>query len=337
MNNEFDKHQSEHDKISELYHSLKHELPPPQVDQSILARAKSSCAPANGALAGTGALSKTDTTAAKTASQLKTVSAWRQWQWPVSIAASALLVSVIFIDQYSVLTDTEATYPEAVPLEIEAFSVPAPPPSLPDNAATMQQDSKNEQRARPAVSVSPEIAEQQSAYLAARREAQQSAEAERVQRQHVAQQSQKALQDMAMQHREDVIASKQIARSKPADLSRVVASQIEYLQNKLANKQAMLATINKKQAKILRDGALALQSETSVSLILAEQQELEQQIADLQSQLIKQMGNKQRLQPDWQAPQNLLDLLSAGQRAQWLNQADTGELDKQENKKENKQ
>ena len=295
MNNEFDSRATEHDKISQLYHSLKQELPSPQVDQSILARAKLQGSPAKSA------------NPTKTASERKTASTWRQWQWPVSIAASVLLVSVIFIEQYPMLTDTQATYPEAVPLEIEAFNVPAPPPPLPDNTATMQQDGKSEQRARPAASATPNIAEQQSAYLAAKREVQQQTEAASLQRQ-------------------------QVARIKPADINIGITSQIKYLQNELASKQAVLATINKKRAKILLDGTFAHQSETSVSLTLAEQQELEQQIADLQSQLIKQMGNKQRLEPDWQVPPSLLNLLSAEQQAKWLKPVSDADQHKQENK-----
>ena len=306
------------DKISDLYQTLKQELPSVQVEQNILALAKKRC--------------KAVSQPAVMQSTLPLKKGhWQRWQWPVSVAASALLVSVIFIDQYPMFTTNQTIYPEAVPVEVEAFSVAPPPPVTPDSVSTLQLDAASQQAVGQAVSEQPTQAQQNNDLLAAKHKAQQRASAEMSQRQKQSQQQQ-ALQKTAMQQIPQLDITTKIARSGPADLNQAITSQIEYLQTELSKKQAMLAAMNTVQPTLLEERESDLLLQNSDTSNQTEQQALAQQINDLQNQLIKQMHNRRRLETNWQAPPSLLNLLSAEQQAKWLKPMSDADQHKQENK-----
>ena len=100
--------------LSELYQALKVEQPSDALDQAILARARQQ-AQQPGTL--------------RPVSTIKhTKPAWRRWQWPLSVAASVCLVSVIFISQYQSFEHYSAGISESAEVAASPGGQAAPPP-----------------------------------------------------------------------------------------------------------------------------------------------------------------------------------------------------------------
>ena len=268
----------EQSSISTIYQSLKVEEPSAQIDDNILAQAK---------LQIESQLHKEEKI-----TSIKTRSSWRKWQWPVSVAASALFVSLIFVGQYEFFSANHAVYPDAEQTEIEAFKLEKPAQSMHDKASSMQLDAEQ-----------AEVTVQVMGQRLAKEQAQQF-----VTEQQAVQQTRKL---MAAPNQEP---------------SYIVSAQIAQLQHELTAKFDLLIAVNNKQKDLFTDSVLAELTEANSSVTNAEKHELQEQITVLQSELIKQMQNKLKIQPDWQVPQALLDLLSPAQQAQWA------ALNKQEHK-----
>ncbi|KXI30844.1 hypothetical protein [Paraglaciecola hydrolytica] len=296
MTNEVEQLHPEQGKISELYQSLKVEQPSSQVDQSILAQARLQVKPQ------TSEVRKSTQTATHHNRASKN---WRQWQWPVSVAASVLLVSVIFINQYQFFTASQQLYPEAMPTEIEAFSAPQSTQVMADSATSQEFNTNRIESAHQAASEKEAMSVLRSAQFDAVQSEQQKAK-----------KAQSKMQTLAEQQ-----ITTQMAPAPEKALNQLVTAQIEQLQNKLVATYALLAHSRKKQATLFDDQQRAQLSDTHGSnmdsITHAEKQELELQVSDLQTKLLQQMHNKLAMQADWQAPQDLVDLLTEQQQAQW--------------------
>ena len=286
----------EQGKITELYQSLKVEQPSPQVDQSILAQARLQVK------SHSNEVGKSTPTATH---HNKATKNWRQWQWPVSVAASVLLVSVIFINQYQFFTASQQIYPEATPAEVETFSAPRSTQVMADSAKAQEFNAEKAQSAHQADREQEAMSGLRSAQFDALQSEQQKAKNAQIERQTLAKQQ----------------ITTQMAPAPEKALNQLVNAQIEQLQNKLVAKFALLAHSRKKQATLFDEQQGAQLSDTngsnSDSVIQSEKPELEQQISELQIRLFKQMHSKLALQTEWQAPQAVVDLLTEQQQAQW--------------------
>ena len=289
MNNEFENDHPAQAKISKLYQGLKVEEPSSQLDKSILAQAKLQLE----SQASKGGKHASQNTIAK--------STWRRWQWPTSVAASVLLLSLIFIDQYAFFTDNQKIYPDVAPINVEAFSAPTPLQSEAEIENRARENTENDMDMVQVMGqklVKDSLANNKQSEL---QHAQQFATARRA-----APQAKVPMETAATKENQIHIANIEIAR----------------LQNELKVKQAELALFENKQLALMTDKALAELNESgsSIANAAAKRQDLEFQVNQLQAQLFMQMHNKLAIQPDWQAEQGSLDLLSPQQQAQWAKQ-----------------
>lgn len=262
----------EQSSISKLYQSLKVEEPSAKIDENILAQAKLQL--------------ESQVNMGDKVRLISSRRSWRKWQWPVSVAASALFISLIFVGQYEFFSANHAVYPDTEQAEIEAFKLEKTAQSMHDKASAMQLDAEQEQ-----------VTVQVMGQRLAKEQAQQF-----VTEQQAAQQTRKL---MAAPNQEP---------------SYIVSAQIAQLQHELTAKFDLLTAVNNKQKDLFTDSALAELTEANSSLTNAEKQALQEQITVLQMTLLEQMYKKLKIQPDWQAPQALLDLLSPAQQAQWAAQ-----------------
>jgi hypothetical protein len=262
----------EQSSISKLYQSLKVEEPSAQIDENILTQAKLQL--------------ESQVHKGGKVSSIKTRRSWRKWQWPVSVAASALFISLIFVGQYKFFSVNHTVYPDAEQVDIEAFEMARPAQSMSDKAGSTQLDAEQEQVTVQVMG--QRIAKEQAQLYATE--------------QQVTQQTRKL---MAAPNQEP---------------SHIVSAQIAQLQHELNTKLVLLTAVNNKQKDLFTDSVLAELKEANSSVTNAEKHELQEQITLLQIALIEQMQNKLKIQPQWQAPQALLDLLSPAQQAQWAEQ-----------------
>jgi hypothetical protein len=280
----------EQSTISKLHQSLKVEEPSAQMDKTILTKAK---------LQLESQIPKVDKV-----TPINTRRSWHKWQWPVSVAASALFVSLIFVGQYEFFTNNQGIYPDAEQAGIEAFDMAKPVQSVHDKPSALPLDAEHED----------EVV-QVTAQRLAKEQTQTGLDAtsSRLQ-QHEQEQGQ---QFATEQH--DAQRAKMKMASALKDQNYIVSAQIAQLQHELNTKSELLASVNKQQVKLFTDTLVEL-TEAKTSLAKVEKPELEEQITLLQIELMEQMHKKLKIQQDWQAPKALLDLLSPVQQAQWPSQ-----------------
>lgn len=292
MTKEFENLHPEQSTISKLYQSLKVEEPSAKMDENILTKAKFQL--------------ESQVHKSSKITPINTRRSWRKWQWPVSVAASALFVSLIFVGQYEFFTNNYAVYPDAEQVGIEAFEMTKPAPSVHDKPSALSLDAEHEDVKVQAIAMAQRLAKEQT-------QTGQDAASSRLQQREQEQGQQFAIE----QH--DAQRTRMKMTSALKDQNYIVSAKIAQLQHELNTKSELLASVNKQQVKLFTD-TLAELTEVKTSLAKVEKHELEEQITLLQIELLEQMHKKLKIQQDWQASKVLLDLLSPAQQAQWPSQ-----------------
>tara|TARA_R110002153_G_scaffold261898_1_gene422513 strand:+ start:3221 stop:4129 length:909 start_codon:yes stop_codon:yes gene_type:complete len=294
---EVDKNQqAQQQKISDLYATLKQEQPTAELDKRILDLAKQQVAPRESAL--------------ETKAQILSVDkrSWRRWQWPLSIAASVMLVSVIFIDQ------TSKFMPGSVilaPQEINEL--------MPDSAkSSVARDSNNNANLNSEAKEQPEVLG-----LSINDGAGDELTSTVVEDKHAQLQGELAKQAVRekQQLTEWALVEKQKRMSAAVSESQtqLVLLEIETLQQQLSIKQAQLVILQQQEGVKLRPDSLRENNIARFSLNTLKLKELKTQVSELQDTLFVQMNAYNQQVPGWQASDELLSLLSREQQQLWLN------------------
>ena len=297
---EVDKNQqAQQQKISDLYATLKQEQPTAELDKRILDLAKQQVAPRESAL--------------ETKAQILSVDkrSWRRWQWPLSIAASVMLVSVIFIDQ------TSKFMPGSVilaPQEINEL--------MPDSAkSSVARDSNNnanlnsEAKEQPEVlglSINADAGDELTSTVVEDKHAQLQGEQTALAKQAVREKQQ--LTERAL-----VEKQKRMSAAVSESQTQLVLLEIETLQQQLSIKQAQLVILQQQEGVKLRPDSLRENNIARFSLNTLKLKELKTQVSELQDTLFVQMNAYNQQVPGWQASDELLSLLSREQQQLWLN------------------
>ena len=297
---EVDKNQqAQQQKISDLYATLKQEQSTAELDKRILDLAKQQVALRKSAL--------------ETKAQILSVDkrSWRRWQWPLSIAASVMLVSVIFIDQ------TSKFMPGSVilaPQEINEL--------MPDSAkSSVARDSNNnanlnsEAKEQPEVlglSINADAGDELTSTVLEDKHAQLQGEQTALAKQAVREKQQ--LTERALVERQ-----KRMSTAVSESQTQLVLLEIETLQQQLSIKQAQLVILQQKEGVKLRPDSLRENNIARFSLNTLKLKELKTQVSELQDTLFVQMNAYNQQVPGWQASDELLSLLSREQQQLWLN------------------
>lgn len=297
---EVDKNQqAQQQKISDLYATLKQEQSTAELDKRILDLAKQQVALRKSAL--------------ETKAQILSVDkrSWRRWQWPLSIAASVMLVSVIFIDQ------TSKFMPGSVilaPQEINEL--------MPDSAkSSVARDSNNnanlnsEAKEQPEVlglSINADAGDELTSTVVEDKHAQLQGEQTALAKQAVREKQQ--LTERALVERQ-----KRMSTAVSESQTQLVLLEIETLQQQLSIKQAQLVILQQKEGVKLRPDSLRENNIARFSLNTLKLKELKTQVSELQDTLFVQMNAYNQQVPGWQASDELLSLLSREQQQLWLN------------------
>lgn len=291
--------------VSAIYAKLKTEQPSKDLDEAVLALAKQQLE--QGVESSKNTPSKTRNTLAK--------SNWRRLQWPLSVAASVLLICVIFIGQYAFFTTEQDVYSGDIPYAL----APQSDLVMPSNQETLVQTLKIQESANDLSTLgkplrSAKIAPESEMIIVqgskgARSEQLDKAESLYLKKQQALEQG---LSKQNLPHNMAITAHQSL-KNNSKDLQQVEQTLLQ-VQEQLEAKVSRLAAL--KQADTQNDA----QSNVQV-LPLLKQQDVQGDIGELQQQLLSIMQQKLALSPQWQIPEDMLNLLTAKQQAQWHNQS----------------
>lgn len=309
-----------HDRmISELYAQLKQDLPPKHLDQSILKVAQQQ-------------LKIQNKSSGTNDPKVLAHSAWRRWQWPMSIAASVVFISVIFIGQQSFFIEQSFVTPNQTALS------PAPAPIKPlTNLANngergqlinSQSGSKDNDISQRSVLSIGSLEKVEHISVAASRTDTPTLDNITVTGQRSVQAQQQQAAQKQEQQKAQIMADKsqQKTRHLPSlDTSKtpskdnqqlaVIDQQLEQTAEKLALKLQALSEL-KRQSTQLRD-TFSQMKVAPLSLAQLERNKLDNDIATQQHSLFELMQQKRANEPHWLASPELVNLLSREQQAQW--------------------
>jgi hypothetical protein len=297
---EVDKNQqAEQQKISDLYATLKQEQPTAELDQRILDLAKQQVVPLESALETKAQILRADKRS------------WRRWQWPLSIAASVMLVSVIFIDQISKFMPGSVIL---APQEINEL--------MPDSAkSSVARDSNNNANLNSEAKEQPEVLG-----LSINDGADGELTSTVIEDKHAQLQGeQTALAKQAMREKQQLTERTLVEKQKRESTAvgesqtQLVLLDIETLQQQLSIKQAQLVILQQQEGVKLRPDSLRENNIARFSLNTLKLKELKTQVSELQDTLFAQMNAYNQQVLGWQASDELLSLLSREQQQLWLN------------------
>jgi hypothetical protein len=292
--------QAEQQEITDLYARLKQEQPASELDQRILALAKQQLVTSESAF------NQVPTLEAKAQSVAK--SRWRRWQWPFSIAASVMFVSVIFIDQTSVFMPNSAVFAPQEISEMMPDSVKSSVALDSSNHALLKSDEKAQQGTL-VHSLNDDSAEELERRVVV------------AQQQHVEQANaapQEMRQKQLLAERSFAEKQKRVSAAESESQVELALLKIAQLQQQLRAKQTQLVALQqqagiKGTADNFSESTLTRLSPSNLKLT-----ELKVQISELQDSLFSQMRAYNQQVPSWQASDELVSLLSVEQQQAWL-------------------
>jgi hypothetical protein len=298
---EADKNQNaDAQKISDLYARLKQELPASELDQRILALAKQQVAASEYSLETKAPMLSVDKRS------------WRRWQWPFSIAASVLLVSVIFIDQTSEFMPSSVIL---APQEIDELMPNSVKSSLAQdssNSANLNSEAKIQPEIL-ALSINDDVVDEFKSSVLEEKQAQLQTQPTKLMGQ-AEREKQKELIE-----RDLVEKQKRVSAAEGESQTQLVLIEIETLQQQLGINQAQLTILQHQEGAKLRSDSLRENNIARFSLNNLKLKELKTQVSQLQDTLFAKMHAYNQQVPSWQASDQLLSLLSREQQQLWLN------------------
>lgn len=290
--------QAEQQKLSELYHRLKYEQPSAEVDERILHLARQ-----HGALNNT-AVKQHSGSQHTSASKVKYT--WRRWQWPLSIAASVIFVSVIFIRQFALFSPESEVL---IPQDMTDFAMSSPKASVQADIAS--QALEMSQYPATIRSLNEDLQPETEKLVLQTKQEKQRAEQQSVVSQ-AEQQKQMRLADT--KQAEKLKEMHAVAEVSQAKLSRLKIAQ---LQQQLTIKQTQLAFLQKHQKGEANQDSFTANTIARLSLKNLKLQELKMEIVRSQNQLFSHMQAYFQEDPHWQASEQLLNQLRLDQQLNW--------------------
>lgn len=284
-------------KISDLYQSLKHEQPPEAIDQAILILAKQAGNTTEQSIKSAQFAEKHQTS--------KTKSNWRRWQWPLSIAASVMLISVIFINQYASFLPNSTVFSPEEAREFMVNSAPISAPSAEQKKGLLRKDAGLEKPAT-ASSAAHNYAEKQALLIV---------NTELVQQTNGGLQAQQKQKEYSA---ETLAVQRNSKRVKIDEMpTQIKLSNIEQLRQQINTTQAQLLSLSQQQNDAVLQDSFTENSGAHLSLKELEMKALKAQISELQNALFKHMQSYYQHSPTWQVDNKLLKLLRIEQQQAW--------------------